>query len=262
MHWKSLTAEQRKKVLESHIFVERKCNGILKARQVAGGNKQQGYIAKEDTSSPTMSSEAVLLTYLVDANKNRDVAIVDIPNAFVQTIVEDEKEKALIHIRGPLVDFLVSIAPNVYGLYITVGKKGKKQLLVQCLTALYGTMVALLLYYKKFVESLKSKGFKLNPYDPCVANKQVNGEQLTVCFHMDDSKISHLTPKVVDKMIEWLQSEYENVFEDGTGQMKVHRGKTHKYLGMSLDFSHSNQCRVTMIDYVDEIVVTYEKETE
>jgi hypothetical protein len=40
MHWKSLTAEQRKKVLESHIFVERKQDGSLKARQVAGGNKQ------------------------------------------------------------------------------------------------------------------------------------------------------------------------------------------------------------------------------
>jgi hypothetical protein len=37
--------------------------------------------------------------------------------------------------------------------------------------------------------------------------------------------------------------------------MKVHRGKTHKYLGMSLDFNHPNQCRVTVIDYVDEIVV-------
>jgi hypothetical protein len=74
-----------------------------------------------------------------------------------------------------------------------------------------------------------------------------------VCFHMDDCKILHLTPKVVDKMIEcWLvQSEYKNVFEDGTKQMKVHRSKTHKYLGMSLDFSHPNQCRVTMIDYID-----------
>ena len=31
MHWKSLTAEQRKQVLESHIFVERKQDGVLKA---------------------------------------------------------------------------------------------------------------------------------------------------------------------------------------------------------------------------------------
>ena len=80
-----------------------------------------------------------------------------------------------------------------------------------------------------------------------------------MCFHMDNCKILHLIPKVDDKTIEWLQSESENMFEDWTGQMKVHGGKTHKYLGMSLDFSHSNQCKVTMIDYVDEIVVAYDK---
>jgi hypothetical protein len=27
---------------------------------------------------------------VVDANENREVAIVDIPNAFIQTVVEDE----------------------------------------------------------------------------------------------------------------------------------------------------------------------------
>jgi hypothetical protein len=42
MHWKYLTSNQRKKVLESHIFVERKQDGILKAWQVAGSNKQRG----------------------------------------------------------------------------------------------------------------------------------------------------------------------------------------------------------------------------
>ncbi len=77
-------------------------------------------------------------------------------------------------------------------------------MLVQCLTALYGTMVALLIYYKKFVKSLKLNGFRLNPYDPCVANKQVKGEHSTVCFHVDDCKISYLIPNVVDKTIEWL----------------------------------------------------------
>jgi hypothetical protein len=159
---------------------------------------------KEDASSPTVSSEAVMLTCIVDANENREVAFVDIPNAFVQTVVEDEKDRAFICIQDPLVNIMVSIAPDVYGPYVAVGKKGKKQLLVQCLTAFYGTMVALLLYYKKFVKSLKSKGFKLNPYDPCVANKQEKGEQLTVCFHVDDYKILHLILKVVDKTIEWF----------------------------------------------------------
>ena len=176
---------------------------MLKAQQVAGGNKQWGYIMKEDASSPTVSSEAVMLTCVVDANENREVAIVDIPNAFIQTVVKDEKDRAFIHIRGPLVNILVSIAPDVYGPYVMVGKKGKKQLLVQCLTVLYGTMVVVLLIYnKKCVNSLKSKGFKLTPYDPCVTNKQVKGEQLTVCFHVDHCKILHLIPKVVDETID------------------------------------------------------------
>jgi hypothetical protein len=101
-------------------------------------------------------------------------------------------------------------------------------------------MVALLLYYKKFVKSLKSKGFQLNPYDPYVANKQVKEEQLTVCFHVDDYKILHFIPKVMDKRIEWLRLEYENMVEEGSRQIKVHHGKTHKYLGMSLDFKTLN----------------------
>jgi hypothetical protein len=48
------------------------------------------------------------------------------------------------------------------------------------------------------------------------------------------------------------------IFEDGLGQMKLHRGKTHKYLGMSLDFSHKGQCRVTIHDYVDGILQAYD----
>ncbi len=70
-----------------------------------------------------------------------------------------------------------------------------------------------------------------------------------------------LKPKGVDETIV-ATIGYEHVFEDGTGLMKVHRGKTHKYLGVTLDFSHDNQCRVTMIDYVDKIVVAYVLEGE
>ncbi len=61
----------------------------------------------------------------------------------------------IVCIRGPLVDILVSIAPGVYCPYMSTNKAGQKVLLVQCLNAVYGTtMVAALLYYKKFVKSL------------------------------------------------------------------------------------------------------------
>ena len=111
-------------------------------------------------------------------------------------------------------------------------RKGNKQILVECLNALYGTMVASLLYYEKFTKSLKANGYEMNPYDACVWNKVIDGKQCTICFHVDDCKISHVSNQVVEQTIEWLRQDYESIFEDGSGKMKVSRGKVHKYLGM------------------------------
>jgi hypothetical protein len=102
-----------------------------------------------------------------------DVAVVDIPNAFMQVCVENEKDMAFIKIRGILVEILVEIAPYLYKPYVSKDKKGMKQSLVQCQNSLYGTMSASLLYYWKFVKSLTDIDFVINPYDPCVANKKM-----------------------------------------------------------------------------------------
>ena len=213
---------------------------------MAGGNKQRDYISKEDASSPTVSTESVLLSCIIDAEEKRDVAVIDIPNAFVQTRVEDEKDMAIIKLRGVLVDILVALAPDVYKSYTSTDKKGSIQLLVQCQNALYGTMVASLLYYRKFTKSLTGIGFELNPYDPCVANKMIDGKQMTICFHVDDCKLSHRKSRVMDDMIQWLRQEYESIFKDGSRKMTVSRGKVHKYLGMTLDYTVSGQVKITM----------------
>jgi hypothetical protein len=53
------------------------------------------------------------------------------------------------------------------------------------------------LYYRKFTKSLTSVGFII-PYDPCVANKIVDGTQMTICFHVDDCKLSHRSSRAND----------------------------------------------------------------
>jgi hypothetical protein len=55
----------------------------------------------------------------------------------------------------------------------------------------------------------------------------------------------------MDSMIEYLRQEYESIFEDGSGAIVVSRGKTHKYLGMTLDYTVRGQVKITMFDYVD-----------
>jgi hypothetical protein len=110
-HWHGLTKKQKEQVLESHIFVEQKRDGIIKARKVISGNKQRNYITKEDVSSPMVSAEAVMLTCVIDAVEDRDIAVVDIPNAFAQTETvvskEDAEHRVIVCIRGPLADILV-----------------------------------------------------------------------------------------------------------------------------------------------------------
>ena len=63
---------------------------------------------------------------------------------------------------------------------------------MEALNTLYCIMKAALLFYLKFVKNLKSIGFVLNPYDPCVANNIVDGAQLTVVWHVYDLKVSHV----------------------------------------------------------------------
>ena len=69
----------------------------------------------------------------------------------------------------------------------------------ECIVWLY---VASLLYYRKFTRSLKSKNFTMNPCDPCVWSKTVSEKQLIICFHVDDCKLLHVSPHVLDETIE------------------------------------------------------------
>jgi hypothetical protein len=123
-HWREPTASQRHILLESHMFLKEKRDGKVKGRIVAGGNKQRNYFFKEAASSTTVAMESVLLSCIIDAEEGRDVAVVDIPNAFIQTRVENENEMVFIKIRGVLVDILLEITRSLYTPFISRNKKG------------------------------------------------------------------------------------------------------------------------------------------
>ena len=257
-NWRDLSEQQKAQVLESHMFLKKKRNGDIKGRTVAGGNKQRDCMSKEDASSPTVATESVLLSSIIDAEEERDVAVIDIPNAFIQTRVEDEKDMVIIRVRGVLVDLLLEIAPEVYGPFVTADKKGVKQLLLQCANAMHGTMVASMLYCAKFCKTLAANGFELNPHDKCVGNRMVDGKQQTILWHVDDCKLSGVK-STNDALIEALRSEGERIFYDGTGQMTVSRGKVHKFLGMTLDYTTKGQVKVTMPEHMEECIKEFEK---
>ena len=115
----------------------------------------------------------------------------------------------IIKIHGTLVDMILYIAPDVYGPYVTTDRKGINQLITQCMNGIYGTMVASLLYYCKFCKTLKLNKFKINPYDPCVANRLVNILQQYILFHVNGCKFIHKYLKINDSFIVSLCEEYQ-----------------------------------------------------
>ena len=98
----------------------------------------------------------------------------------------------------------MEIDPEMYGPCVVI-EKGEKVIYVELLKALYGTLRAAQLFWEKLSNKLKEWGFKINKYDPCVANNFVNGKQITIVWHVDDLKISHVQTKVVDEFIEQME---------------------------------------------------------
>ena len=84
-HWHELNTDERSKALKYLIYLKEKHNGDVKSRGYAYGRSQRLYTNKQDTASPTASLAGLIITYVIDAHKKRDVATVDIPGAFLQT---------------------------------------------------------------------------------------------------------------------------------------------------------------------------------
>ena len=138
----------------------------------------------------------------------------------------------LIHMKlvGELVDLIVKVDLS-YQQFITY-ERNEKVIYTELDKALYGTIQAALLFWKKLSGYLeKELGFTANPYDTCVMNKTVNGKQTTVGWHVDDLKISHVDSKELEVIISKLEAEFGK-----ETPLTVHRGKVHDYLGMTIDF--------------------------
>ena len=147
--------------------------------------------------SPTIMTKSVMLSCMIDTREQWDVATVDIAGAFMQTNLE---EKVHIWLKGAMAELLLKIDPNLYNKYLVW--EGKKTVMYAELTkALYGTLDTALLFWKNLSAKLESWGYEQNPYDWCVVNKKINGKQCKILWHVDDLKILHIDPNVVDGML-------------------------------------------------------------
>ncbi len=83
---------------------------------------------KQQSTLPTVATESVFITVVIDAHKGRAVACFDIPGAFLHT--NSDKDITMV-LKGRLAELMVQVAPNLYRKYISVDRKGTAILYVK-----------------------------------------------------------------------------------------------------------------------------------
>jgi hypothetical protein len=84
------------------------------------------YKNKEETSSTTVSTEALFLTLVINAQERQKVITIDIPGAFMHSDMDE-----LIHMRleGPLAELLTQVDPEKYETYFEMENGWKESYL-------------------------------------------------------------------------------------------------------------------------------------
>jgi hypothetical protein len=118
------------------MFLKEKRNGTIKGRACTDERKQRETAVPGAATPPTVSLEDVLLRATIDAYEERDVAIVDVPDAFLSA---DMDEEVIMTIRGCLAELIVKAAPNIYRKYITIDANNQPIFYVKLQKALYAS---------------------------------------------------------------------------------------------------------------------------
>ena len=247
-----LTLQQKLSALEAVNLIKEKRCGKIKGRTCANGSKQHKYLKEGETiASPTISTEALLTSYAIDAFEERDVAIFDVPGAYLHASFPKGKY-VLLKLRDEFVDIMCEVNP-AYKPFVR-NEKGKKVLYLRILQALYGCIESALLWYQLYSSTLERMGFKINPYDRCVANKEIEGSQCTICWYVDDNKLSHKSEKVVTDVLEEIKQHF--------GDLVIARGRKHDFLGMDIEFIKENRVTIHMKKALEEAIEAFPEKIE
>jgi hypothetical protein len=110
------------------MFMTQKRCGKVKSRACVNGSKQREWIKKEDAASPTVMTDSVMLTSLIEVQELRKVITLDIPGVFLHTDIDEE---VVMLLRRELAVLTVKINPEKYGSFVTESKRGEKLLYVR-----------------------------------------------------------------------------------------------------------------------------------
>jgi hypothetical protein len=130
-HARELTKSQKRAALRAISVIKEKRCGKIKGQTVANGRPQKALYTKDETSSPTVSTDALMMSVMIDACENRDVAIADVTGAYLHAFLDDF---TLSKLEGESVEIMCSVCEK-YRNFVTC-ENGKKVLYLQLLKSL------------------------------------------------------------------------------------------------------------------------------
>ena len=243
-----LTHIQRKNALRAINLIKEKRNGVVKGRTCADGRPERKIYTREKVASPTASNDSIMTKVVIAAHEKRKVVSWDAEGAYLPA---DQDKYVIVKFVGKSVDIMCQVNPS-YEKYVVM-ENGVNVLYFQLLKALYGCLRSALLWYNLYVSILEKMGFKLNPYDHCVANKIINGKQCTIAFYVDDNLASHVDRAVLDEIMKEIEKH--------TGKMTVTKGAEHTFLGMNIVFKKDGTVSIPMKHYIEEALEDFPEET-
>jgi hypothetical protein len=82
-----MSQSEIQKSMEALMLLTEKRDGTIKGRMVYNGKPTREWLSREDSTSPTVSLESLIITAVIDAYEGHDVMTADVPNAFIQTVM-------------------------------------------------------------------------------------------------------------------------------------------------------------------------------
>jgi hypothetical protein len=99
----TLSREQKKGALRTINMIKEKRCSKLKGRTVADGQPLRMLYDKSETTSPTVATDALMLSIIINAHKGRDVATANIAGAYLKAQMDDF---VLMKFTSELVDIM------------------------------------------------------------------------------------------------------------------------------------------------------------
>jgi hypothetical protein len=243
-----LSKEQLRRAIRSQLFFKAKYlpNGEfdkLKARLVAGGHMQDRELY-DDVSSPTATTESIMMVATIAAKQRRYVITVDVGAAFLQSKLPDDGPEIIMKLDKTVAAALAFLN-QAYDQF--VGDDGC--IYVRLSRALYGCLESAKLWYQNLRLTLEDAGFVANAHDCCVFNKGTAQDQITVCIHVDDMLITAHRLARITALLDTLRAKYR--------ELSVHDERVLAYLGMEFDFTCVGKVKLTQYGYVEEFLGEY-----